>query len=59
MQEQKKFEEWLSKEKEKGLLHIKFYPVNTNNAKKEHIYAELNLMNLAIKEKKFIQIFDL
>lgn len=59
MKEQEKFENWLSREKEKGLLHIKFYPINTNNAEKEHIYEELNSMNLAIEEKKFVQIFDL
>ena len=59
MFEQNIFNTWLEKEKANGLVDIKLYHVNTDLAETEEIFAELNSMNRAIDEKRFVQIFDL
>lgn len=59
MYEQLEFEKWLTQEKINGLIDFKVYPINTDTAEKEHIYAELNAMNRALTEKNYTQIFDL
>jgi hypothetical protein len=56
MEEQKKIEKWLQEEKSKGLIDIKLYPINTDTTEKEHIYAELNAMNAAISDKRYLKV---
>ena len=57
--EQDRFQTWISKEAEKGLVDIKLYPVQTNMASTEDLYAELNNMNFAFESKRFDTITNL
>lgn len=58
MTEKEKFFEWFCKEKQNGLVDIKFTPnyENIHNITEEDLYAELNRMNEA---EKLGEIVDL
>lgn len=61
MTEKEKFFEWFRKEKENGLVDIKFTPnyENIYNITEENLYAELNRMNEAdeIGETEDLELF--
>ena len=57
--EKQKFEAWVEREKENGLIDIKLYPEVTKTASTEDLYAELNDMNYARENNRFEKIYDI
>lgn len=59
MTETEKFLQWHSREQEKGLVDIKFYPGNITSATtQEDFFRELNLINQLNEEGKAIERED-
>ncbi len=59
MTEKEKFNKWLEKEKEKGLIDIKLHPINKKNIDSEEVYADLNKMNDAYAKGNYTVITEL